>query len=50
MTITNNPKTWFILLLLAFIFSVMLIMIRYYHSDAYYQEKIDNHSEIVDTI
>jgi hypothetical protein len=50
MTITNNPKSWLIMLLLAFLFGVMLIVIHHYHSDAYSQEKIDNHSEIMDTI
>jgi len=50
MTITKNPKTWFILLLLAFLFGMMLIITQHYHSDAYYQQKIDNHSEIVDTV
>jgi hypothetical protein len=50
MTLLKDPKNLLALLFIVMILSFILITARHYHSDAYYQQKIDAHSEITDTI
>jgi hypothetical protein len=50
MTLLKDPKNLLVLLFIAMMLSFIFIIARHYNSDAYYQQKIDDHSEIIDTI
>lgn len=50
MLLIKNPKALFVLLLLAALSIAMLLIIRRHANRRSYQQKIDFHSEIVDTI
>jgi hypothetical protein len=50
MILLKDPKNMLILLFIALLISFFFIIARHYHSGAYCQQKIYDHSEIADTI
>jgi len=49
MTTINHPKTWLTIAILALLLTCMLIIIKHYNADKELQQKIYDHSEIIDT-
>ena len=50
MNIIKHPKMWIFIALLTTLLTFMLIIIKHYDADNDLQQRIDNHSEIKDTI
>jgi hypothetical protein len=50
MTAINNPKTWFILAFLAMLLMAMLLIVKHHNSHVDDQQRIYDHSEIIDRI
>jgi hypothetical protein len=46
----NHPKFWLFIALLALLLTFMLIVIKHYDAENDLQQKIYNHSEIIDTV
>ena len=46
----NHPKFWFIIALLAFLSTFMLIIIKHYNADNDRRQKIYRRAEIKDTV
>jgi hypothetical protein len=46
----KEPKTWLIIALIMMMLALMLIIIKRHHEQNELQERIYNHSEIVDTV
>ncbi|MDB5123905.1 MAG: hypothetical protein JWP94_2034 [Mucilaginibacter sp.] len=46
----NNPKTWLIMASIILMFIWMVIIIKRHREQNELQEKIYNHSEIIDTV
>jgi hypothetical protein len=46
----NNPKTWLMVALIILMFAWMVIIIKRHREQNELQEKIYNHSEIIDTV